>query len=483
MKKILLLNPPGDRLYQRDYYCSDISKSTSYRHPYDLVVFSGWLYGKHQIHVLDAQMERLLPAQCFDKISRLDIDVIIFLTGCSSWMQDAAFLKKIKTTKRIILIGSGDILLFEGENIMKDHQWLDAVSLDFTTPSILDYLKSAPGKIIPDFIVRQNDKIVRGPETDSSEFALPIPRHELFPLKKYWMPHIRKFPFASVLTTFGCFFGCPICASDKLTFKIRNIDNIMEELTYLKKIGMKSIYFRDSTFGANRRHSLTVCREMIKNKFNFSWSCHSRIDVLDEELLGTMKRAGAHLVTLGVESANESVLKKYKPGISLKQIEKTFELCRRFKVKTLAHFIVGLPGEDERSSVRMINFAREINPDFATFNIVMPKLGTRLREEALKNKWCLPELTSLDTSCTYPILETPALSRETIFRLRNQAIKQFYFRPGYIVKKIIEGIQEKKILMYVRESLAMVRNLKPRYPEKETIGILRKKYFDSDIRT
>jgi len=60
--RVLLLNPPGERVYIRDYFCSKTTKSNYLFHPVDLVALSGTLAGEHELTVLDCMPERLDPA-------------------------------------------------------------------------------------------------------------------------------------------------------------------------------------------------------------------------------------------------------------------------------------------------------------------------------------------------------------------------------------------------------------------------------------
>jgi len=53
-KKLLLLNPPGSRMFFRDYYCAKVSKARYYYHPVDLVYLSGSLSEHFQVSVIDA---------------------------------------------------------------------------------------------------------------------------------------------------------------------------------------------------------------------------------------------------------------------------------------------------------------------------------------------------------------------------------------------------------------------------------------------
>lgn len=249
--RILLLNPPGSKIYTRDYYCSKISKSDYIYHPVDLLALSGTLAGCHQVDVLDAIADQLSPKECQRKIAAQNYGAIIFLTGSVSWNEDAQFIKELKAVKNFLAIGTGDILLEDYLNLMRQNDFLDAIILDFTTPDILYYL-DGKYEIVKNMAFRKGGQLVNvaSPRAWQQEFELPRPRYELFPNKKYRYPFVLSHPFATVLTDYGCPFKCQFCVMNSLGYKFRKMENVFEEIEYLKNYGFKDIYFDDQTFGA-----------------------------------------------------------------------------------------------------------------------------------------------------------------------------------------------------------------------------------------
>ncbi len=89
---VLLLCPPGRRIYQRDNYCSHESKASYYWYPYDLVVQSGFLSERGPVDVLDATALRLYPERALDAVERLRPRAVFALTGAVCWRDDEDFL-------------------------------------------------------------------------------------------------------------------------------------------------------------------------------------------------------------------------------------------------------------------------------------------------------------------------------------------------------------------------------------------------------
>lgn len=444
--KILLLNPPGDQRYIRDYYCSHVSKANYIWHPYDLFVQSGILGQDHDLVALDANIDNLTFEQAAQALSRMDFDAILMLTGAVSWKNDFSFAGKYLQGKT--LIASGDVTVANGRDLLERYPFLDATLQDFTLPAINQFLKikdQCQGGIpdtcepIPGLLYRNHEgNSIEGPIYPAyGKYRHPVPRYDLFPWKRYRVPHARKIPFASIMTDFGCPYHCSFCITGNFGYRMRDIDNVAEELAYLKQLGISDLWFKDVVFGVNKRHYNELLDLLTDGPHHFRWATLSRVDIVTEDLLEKMARAGCHTIQFGVESADESILESIEKGISPERVKEVFRLCRQLGIRTLAHFIIGLPGETLESARKTIEFALEIDPDFASFNVASPRLGTALRQEALEKGYIPNELTELDNSITFPTMELGTLSREEVWRLHHEAIRRFYLRPHYLWRRLV----------------------------------------------
>lgn len=123
MKKILLLNFPGTKLYIRDYYCSKVSKADYYNAPIDLVMLSGVLNtGEFELKLIDAIIDRLSPDDTMSAIDEYAPDHIIGLIGSVSLNEDRVFLSRLLEKGYDVFL-SGDLLLTEGKKTLEEfHQ-------------------------------------------------------------------------------------------------------------------------------------------------------------------------------------------------------------------------------------------------------------------------------------------------------------------------------------------------------------------------
>lgn len=437
MKKVLLLNPPGKHIYIRDYYCSKVSKTDYIYHPVDLLIASTWLHNNFELVAIDAIVENLDIDTCFNKIMQQNPDAVLFLTGSVSYEEDFPFMKRIKQSlPKVILVGTGDLLMEGGKKRLQDNPFLDAILLDFTTPDLLAYLQGK--RPVNCMIYRENDQIIEGDPLRKAkgDYDYPLPRYELFPNELYTYPFVKTRPFATVLTDYGCAFKCTFCIMSTIGFKTRSVDKVMDELRYIKSLGMKEVYFDDQTFGLHKKRTQELLQKMIDEQLNLGWVCFSRVDVVTEDVLKLMKKAGCHTIQFGVETANEELQKKYCKNLKLQDIRWAFKTCRQLGIRTNATYLLGLPGESHESVKDTIDFAIELDSDYASFNIPVPRMNTPLRKESIASGIISEQVDVMDQTGTYVVMRTKELSQEQLKSLQQEAIRRFYFRPRYLVRRV-----------------------------------------------
>lgn len=143
-------------------------------------------------------------------------------------------------------------------------------------------------------------------------------------------------------------------------------------------------YLCHDLFGADRRHALAFCEELLAGGEPPPWECRARIDHLDEELLGRMAAAGCYRVLLGVESADPAVRRANQKGMR-DDVDAlaVVDACARVGITPILSFIVGLPGEDEPALARTLDLAADaalragVN---LSFHLVNPQPGCGLGE-------------------------------------------------------------------------------------------------------
>ncbi|MBI2060431.1 MAG: radical SAM protein [Nitrospirae bacterium] len=435
MSRVLLLNPPGRRRYIRDNYCSHVSKGRYLYHPIDLLVQSGILRARGEqstvIGVLDAIAEGLKPEEGLRRVQDFRPDFVLSLAGIVSWPEDAVFLSAVKHATRAEMALTGDKPLFEWPEMMDRLPWMDAVLLDYTTDAFARHVFD--GHAARGLALRGARRPARaGPEMGPPNRVVnvPPPFWDAFPLSRYRLMQARHHPFMTVFASLGCPWRCTFCPMERIPFVRRDLSNLLEELDQLRRLGYREIKFRDQTFGADRDYYEQLCRGMIAYRLGFGWSCETRTDVVDYPFLSLMKEAGCHTVMMGVETSTQNVLRHTRKGQRPGSVPSAFQACRELGMKSLAHFIIGLPGETPETTERLVEYALQLRPTYAAFNVAGPAPGTTLLDRALAQGWLRSSREAIDNSDSYPPMELPGFSSREVWTWHRRAVRKFYLSPS-----------------------------------------------------
>jgi radical SAM superfamily enzyme YgiQ (UPF0313 family) len=214
----------------------------------------------------------------------------------------------------------------------------------------------------------------------------------------------------------------------------------MEEIVQLKeKYAIKEIVFYDDSFTLNRDRIMKLCDEMIKLGHRIRWKCETRVNLVDEELLKKMKRAGCYVIAYGIESGVQKNLDFLAKGVKLEDIQKAVKMTKTAKIDVEAYFIIGIPGETKEEAEKTIGFAKELDVDYVQFSILTPLPDTELYKYATKHglmkdvNWSKFSYFGDKSDVTMKLEDfTP----EELQKVKKRAMKEFYFRPRYVLKRI-----------------------------------------------
>jgi anaerobic magnesium-protoporphyrin IX monomethyl ester cyclase len=262
---------------------------------------------------------------------------------------------------------------------------------------------------------------------------LPIPLYEKLPLDKYRMP-LMKGPFVFMVTSRGCTAGCKYCikhVSYQWSVRLFTPERIMEELWYLNKLGIHNIHMYADLFTVNRAQVVELCKRIIDEGLKIRWTCNSRVDYVDEEMLQLMGRAGCWMISWGIESGNEEILKRAAKGADPKKARQALLWARKAGIKNWGYFIIGLPGETVDTIRQTIDFSKSLPLELALFHIAAPYPGTPFFFDVVKNGWFRPgtrwEEVDMDKGT---VLQYDNLSAEDLMYWQKRAFREWALRPG-----------------------------------------------------
>lgn len=265
---------------------------------------------------------------------------------------------------------------------------------------------------------------------------LPMPLHHLLPLKSYRMPMIKG-AYAFIVTSRGCPAGCKYCikhVSYQFSVRLRSPEKLLEEIQLLYDLGVRHIHMYSDLFTVSRDQVVELCRLLIEKGPKVTWTCNSRVDYVDEEVLSLMGRAGCELISWGIESGNEEILKRAHKGYRMEQAYNALRWARQAGIKNWGYFIIGLPGETKETIRETIDFSKKLPLDIALFHVAAPYPGTPFFFEVVENGWFRPgvnwEEVDMDQAT---VLDYPDLKAEDLLYWQKRAFREWAFRPGPVI--------------------------------------------------
>ena len=234
----------------------------------------------------------------------------------------------------------------------------------------------------------------------------------------------------------------------------------MEHILYVKSAyGIREISFYDDTFTTNRKRVEKLCKLMISEKVHMSWSCFARVDSVNPEILRLMKQAGCHQICYGFESADEDILKAINKRINTNDVINAVSWTKKAGIDIRGAFMLGNPGETEKSIRKTIEYSKKIGIQFAMYNITTPFPGTALFDWANEKgfikhtDWNLYDLA-------HPIMELPTISSEAVQKSYHKAYKEYYLRPAYIIQRLLSIQTRDELKTYIKVFAGILSMLK-----------------------
>jgi radical SAM superfamily enzyme YgiQ (UPF0313 family) len=472
---VLLVNPPapdGGIWIRTQHRVGRRSRENMIWGQVELAQLAAMLYPDYKVAIIDAIAERMSWAQFEAKLNELKPRFYVTHVTAPTLTNDmyGCFLAK---TLGAITITFGTHVTPLAVETLRPHPALDYIlrgEPDLTLREVVDtimgrtefsaeiehlyrstdpewtpkvaQLDPATGQYdmghVKGLVWRWKGEIIRNPDRPfvPNLDDLPLPMHHLLPLDKYRTPVLRG-SYQFIVTSRGCSAGCIYCikhVSYQHALRLRSPENIMAEIRMLAEMGVKNIHMYADLFTINRDQVMGICDEMIKANLGLKFTCNSRVDYVDEELLQKMAQAGCDTISWGIESANEEILKNARKGTTAERARRSLTYAKMNGIKNFGYFIIGLPGETRETIQETIDFSKELPLDLAIFHIAAPYPGTPFFFQVMENNWFKPgtkwEQVDMDKST---VLQYGNLSAEDLQKEAQRATREWMFRPGPIL--------------------------------------------------
>jgi anaerobic magnesium-protoporphyrin IX monomethyl ester cyclase len=400
----------------------------------------------YEVEVIDYDVNKVEDKEFPVIITNVDVVGITATTPTFNHAKQIA--KEVKKHKDIPVILGGIHATISPEEVMQD-TCFDFVVIGEGEQTILELItaiqKGSSFNLIDGICYRQNNQIIRNKNRKLIQDldTIPFPaRYLLKHLNSYVPPDAVTTSSTSIITSRGCPGRCTFCCTKQIfgqKFRFRSVKNVVDEIEYLiDEFGVKEIHIMDDCFTVNKKRVLEFRDEIKARKINipFAFSNGLRADQIDRDILMALKDINVSTVGYGVESGNQRILNNIKKGITLDRVREAYRLSKELGFSTWGFFIIGLPGEDIETIKDTINFAIELDPDFAKFLILKPYPGSEVFQQLSEKGLIVDYNYEHYSTYEFPVHRLETLTQEEIFEWQKRAFRQFYLRPSKIIQHL-----------------------------------------------
>ena len=411
---------------------------------------------KHKVEVLDCLKEKMPLEKLVDYVAEKKFDLvgILFFTMNYYQVKEAAQKIRQKLPSVKIVVGGPHPSAMPKQTLgeMPEIDFAFAGEAEIGFPMLLDALENKKAlsefKKIPSLAWRNKKEILINEKKCVENLdLLGFPAWDL--LKPETYPHAphgsfcRQFPVAPIIITRGCPYSCTFCAGHVVSGKrlrYRSVKHVISEIRYLvKKHGIREIHIEDDNFTFNRNFVEEFCNSIIEEKLGITWACPNgmRLDTLDSELLALMKKSGLYSVSVGIESGSDRVLKLAKKSLTTEKIREKVSLIHEAGMNVIGFIIIGFPYETKDDIEKTIDFICELPLNRVAISCLQPFPGSEIYRDLI-SKGEIKDV-SWETCFLFKATYAPkGISLEELKKLRQKALKKFYFRPKVMLSLVSE---------------------------------------------
>lgn len=233
------------------------------------------------------------------------------------------------------------------------------------------------------------------PDLDGFGFAERLDRAR--PFDVYYLDlfdNPRDYP---LITSRTCPFSCTFCFQpENRKYRVRDLDDVIDELRdVVFKYRINVVTIVDELFHAKNSRLIEFCekfkafRETVP--WDLRWSCQARVAHMTEELLDKMSDSGCFMISYGIESYSETVLKSMRKNIKPEMIDSVIPATLRRGISVQGNFIFGDTAETLDTAQETLDYWRA-HPEYGiVLYHLLPVPGSAIYHLARK-KGLLPDL-------------------------------------------------------------------------------------------
>jgi radical SAM superfamily enzyme YgiQ (UPF0313 family) len=343
----------------------------------------------HHVDFVDAVAEKVGVKKIFKKIKKNNIEVVIGNLSVPTIDEDIEFYKLLrKKFKKLKILAKTGINFEQILKLVMESTLIDGIIFTEVDLNIEEYIdeKNHNGMAywsgkkveISKDVTKRLDNLDVLPIPERQAGKLELYRYGLIPGKITTIQTSRGCPYP-------CGYYCPYPMVQGKMWRKMSPERVVKEIKSIVKLGINNILFRDATFTLDMPRAEKICQLIVKSKIKINWWCETRINVLNEELLRSMKKSGCKGINVGVETMDEKlILSEGKPGVSLKDVIRIRMAAKKIGIKLHFLMIVGLPNDNVEGLFTTFKYLVKLHPESAGFSLITPYPGTPMFDQAIK---------------------------------------------------------------------------------------------------
>lgn len=316
-------------------------------------------------------------------------------------------VKKIAPESFVVL--GGPHASFTADDILQCHPEIDAVVVgegEDTSLELINALESGEAVSgVAGIVYRKEGRVVATSTRNATVDLDRLPFPAVYAMNSKGVNLRRQMEF--IITSRGCPSSCTFCSSP--TYWGRRIrycsaDSVVREIKYLRdQYGLIYFSIRDDTFTSSKQRVIDFCKKLLAERVFILWNCQSRVNAVDAEVLGWLKRAGCESIQYGVESGSERVLRTLGKAVSIAQAKEAARITREAGIRLSIYLITGVPGEDDSDVKKTLSLVDDLKADDGQVSPLVYFPGTALFQQAVKENVIGKELFSIQEGESFPV--------------------------------------------------------------------------------
>jgi anaerobic magnesium-protoporphyrin IX monomethyl ester cyclase len=431
--------------------------------PYNILQIASLLKlkGIKNIDLIDTEIEKPYIQEILNHIKTSMPDVIGISIYTKSLIYIYELLRNVKERfPGIIIIAGGPHATIAPERLLTENYVDFCVSREgeYAFYELVDALdKGKDTKCIKNLCyLDKKNAVIRNPERPYIEQLddLPYPEFELIRKNMHmYRPQImtyKKRPMSILVTSRGCAHSCSFCPSSGIwkgsRWRAHSAGYVVGLIKRIHKdFGIREVCFNENSFALDRQRVIDISKKIIDENIDIMWTANVNMRSLDEELLWYMKRSGCWLLSVGIESGSDIILKDIKKPLAVKEAKQKIFLMHKAGIKVRGYFMLGHLRDTAYTINKTITFGKNLSLFSVNFSVLIPIQGS----EIYRDIYGTDHLEGTGESDNYNVLnsrgfEHPGFTMKQLDEFQRRAFKNFFinFRQTLIFIMSINSFED-----------------------------------------